>query len=1374
MNASAGSDRESAAPMQANLFQTLGGSHPVREQKASARGQATIIQAAGSVIAGDVFVGRFARLRDKWLDPAPVFQEVEVEHFTGREWLLDQVDRFLAAHDHGYVIVQADAGLGKTAFAAYLTRANEWPSHFTRRRKGRAASTALGNLAVQLIAKYQLDDQFAPHGILPETAGEPGWFDQVLRAAADRARANGQQVVIVVDGLDEAETVEGDPPLGLPAVLPRGAFIVATCRTGTNLPALRQPWKKISFAPEDRRNTSDLERFLHATLTGDQELAALLSAAGTTAGAVAERLLDRCGGVWVYLRYVLEELRLGQRSVEDIDGLPADLAGFYAESLMAGHDDPGWGRLMLPLLAVLAVAAEPLPVATLTRLAGLPDPHLVHVLCGNRLRPFLTATTGEAGEQRYSVYHASLREFLAGRGPATLADGVQAQREELARASSDAHARIASHYLAAFGGLSEGLPVLAASPAIAGQDDGYALRRLAEHLDRAGRPDDLDALLACERRAPARGSVWFAAHEQAGNLGDYRDDIDRARRRAASRTDRSVELGRPAPGFVLELRYAMIDAAIRTLTANIPPALITRLVESGLWSRPRGLFYARQPSDPGNRAAALAALVPHLPEGERPAVTREAIATTEQMSQAYERAWAFTALLEQLPEPRPDQVTIAALAATAQVTGDDDKADFLTRMIDYLPDSFLPEAASIGIALKEDALRAEVLRALVPRLPDAVLAAVLAAAQDITDSFYRSEVIAALAGRVPADMIADLTAAVRTIPASDDRAWVLGIIAHRTPESRERLVREALVSARSTENPANRAWALASLAGRLPEDERSELLDEALAAARAADDHKVWAMGVVARELPSGSRRRLLAEALRTALAIPAGSEQTDSLATLAGNLSRRLVPKAAAAILTVKLEPDRARLLTAYAPFLPEEWLEPTFKAAVEMREETQRGSALAGLAPYLPDRLVTSALSAAAGFSDPPRKRQLIARLAARLPDRLLPQALSSVQSMTNEGGSARFLCALAVRMSGPQSTQLLREALDVARSGTDALMRAQALSDIAVLLTEAERSQVLDEAIQAAKSSPYEYARVYALDHLIPLLAPPQRERATADALAITRAMTDAGLRAWLLAELACHVPRSQRAALHAEALEAAHNVTSEQEKLEVLSAVAVCFPDDQRISVVCELRTLVKSVTGDAPAIVRLAAKTASRLPEQLVVRALELTRQAMYEDSQVTGRERVLRHIPGALISEALDALPEHIGGLRCAHALGTGALYMPAAVRQKSLDLALGAAETVVARRAILTQACLLWQQGITTADLDIFRRTITGIGLDECLHVLASAPDIVTQIAGARALDDCLEAFRTVQQWWPPPEAGINSGDDRTTPEYQGTNHGT
>ena len=91
----------------------------------------------------------------------------------------------------------------------------------------------------------------------------------------------------------------------------------------------------------------------------------------------------------MYLRYVLDELRLGLRSVGDIMNAGRSV-GLLRREPDEGNDDPAWGRVILPLLATLAAAAEPLPVRTLTRLSGLPDPHPVHELCARRLRPFLT------------------------------------------------------------------------------------------------------------------------------------------------------------------------------------------------------------------------------------------------------------------------------------------------------------------------------------------------------------------------------------------------------------------------------------------------------------------------------------------------------------------------------------------------------------------------------------------------------------------------------------------------------------------------------------------------------------------------------------------------------------------------------------------------------------------------------------------------------------------------------------------------------------------------------------------------------------------------------------------------------------------------
>jgi len=51
-------------------------------------------------------------------------------------------------------------------------------------------------------------------------------------------------------------------------------FVVATCRNGTDLRALRQSWKQLSIHAEDKRNTADLQRFLNAAVA-EEPLATL-------------------------------------------------------------------------------------------------------------------------------------------------------------------------------------------------------------------------------------------------------------------------------------------------------------------------------------------------------------------------------------------------------------------------------------------------------------------------------------------------------------------------------------------------------------------------------------------------------------------------------------------------------------------------------------------------------------------------------------------------------------------------------------------------------------------------------------------------------------------------------------------------------------------------------------------------------------------------------------------------------------------------------------------------------------------------------------------------------------------------------------------
>ncbi len=92
---------------------------------------------------------------DAYIDPSPVFERVDLNHFVGREWLMAELDAFLQKNDRGYFVIEAEAGLGKTAFLAWLTQKRGYIHHFSELARGPAGiESGLANLSAQLILAY--------------------------------------------------------------------------------------------------------------------------------------------------------------------------------------------------------------------------------------------------------------------------------------------------------------------------------------------------------------------------------------------------------------------------------------------------------------------------------------------------------------------------------------------------------------------------------------------------------------------------------------------------------------------------------------------------------------------------------------------------------------------------------------------------------------------------------------------------------------------------------------------------------------------------------------------------------------------------------------------------------------------------------------------------------------------------------------------------------------------------------------------------------------------------------------------------------------------------------------------------------------------
>lgn len=130
----------------------------------------------------------------------------------GRSWLIDQVDSILNDENNscGYLVLEAHAGLGKTAFLAWLVKERNYIHHFVELAPGQEGiEKGLRNLAAQIILAYKLSADEA----IPDAAGRPDYLYRLLFQTAEK-RGPGERIVVVVDALDEAGTPPNQNVLG--------------------------------------------------------------------------------------------------------------------------------------------------------------------------------------------------------------------------------------------------------------------------------------------------------------------------------------------------------------------------------------------------------------------------------------------------------------------------------------------------------------------------------------------------------------------------------------------------------------------------------------------------------------------------------------------------------------------------------------------------------------------------------------------------------------------------------------------------------------------------------------------------------------------------------------------------------------------------------------------------------------------------------------------------------------------------------------------------------------------------------------------------------------------------------------------------------
>lgn len=353
------------------------------------------------------------RLRTMFVQTSGFWQD-RLASFVGREQELvevqQKIDELLPTG--GYLTITGQAGVGKSSIIAKLIdiaaqkqgASEQVAYHFIPLTPPPDYQVALlRNLMARLILKYHLSDLFLAS---ESRAALSEGFPRVLQEIAEQ----GGQEVIFIDGLDQLQADQqtgwrdlsflpqgpGNPPPGI-------VFVLGTRPDDTLRPLqLLKPfceWK--------------LPNLSHA------DFECILQARGVTlARALTDRFYEILDQNALYLDLVAKELaqreNMTQQEVEKIVQQIADDPGnlFSLTIERLSRQESLWHTVIKPVLGLLLVAEEPMGREALKHVLNLTTPTR---LDGEQLNRGLERLGGLVvidGQQRYSLFHLKLREYL--------------------------------------------------------------------------------------------------------------------------------------------------------------------------------------------------------------------------------------------------------------------------------------------------------------------------------------------------------------------------------------------------------------------------------------------------------------------------------------------------------------------------------------------------------------------------------------------------------------------------------------------------------------------------------------------------------------------------------------------------------------------------------------------------------------------------------------------------------------------------------------------------------------------------------------------------------------------------------------------------
>jgi serine/threonine protein kinase len=349
----------------------------------------------------------------------------KTRQFVGRYKDIAEIKRWLERNDRGFCLIRGNPGIGKSALMsalsriasglfedtfdgpqqlAALLRSGAWPNvaaipYFIVRGEITATPVRFLSTVLHSISRA-CDLPCVTVGTAEELAGE---LHRQLPAASKILRERRQKLLVLIDGLDEAVSAEGEASVGtsllsyIPRDLPSGVFFVLAGRRRKELEELSSELQGLHEMELQGLGEDDIRDLLKLTIG--------LSDLETDYVRQVTRISD---GNPLYLKFLIQALQEGRARLNDIRSLPKnfhDLLEKTFNRLLAM--DRG---VKLNVLMALALAREQLAVEQIAGIVEEPllDVHRALDACAE----VITERRNVYGRAVYRIFHDSFANYL--------------------------------------------------------------------------------------------------------------------------------------------------------------------------------------------------------------------------------------------------------------------------------------------------------------------------------------------------------------------------------------------------------------------------------------------------------------------------------------------------------------------------------------------------------------------------------------------------------------------------------------------------------------------------------------------------------------------------------------------------------------------------------------------------------------------------------------------------------------------------------------------------------------------------------------------------------------------------------------------------